>query len=64
MPSPPIKDVETMEQAAASASEITEKFMSRLWAIPEEECVTCGEVRERLREFIERRKRQVDTPQH
>ncbi|KKN30184.1 hypothetical protein LCGC14_0836610 [marine sediment metagenome] len=54
-----IKDVETMEQAAARASEITEEFMSRLWAVPAEECVTCGEVRERLREFIERRKRQT-----
>ncbi len=52
-----IKDIETMEQAAARASEITEEFMGKLWAIPEEECETCGEVRERLREFIERRKR-------
>lgn len=54
-----IKDVETMEQVAARASQITEMFMDRLWAIPEEECDTCGEVRERLREFIERRKRQT-----
>ena len=54
-----IKDVETMEQAAASASQITEGFMGRLWAIPEEECTTCSEVRERLREFIERRKRET-----
>ncbi|GAI99313.1 unnamed protein product, partial [marine sediment metagenome] len=46
------------EQAAARASQITEEFMGRLWAIPEEECVTCGEVRERLREFIEKRKRE------
>ncbi len=53
-----IKDVETMEQAAARASEITEEFMGQLWSIPEEECVTCSEVRERLREFIERRKRE------
>lgn len=53
-----IKDAETMEQAAARASQITEEFMGRLWAIPEEECVTCGEVRERLREFIEKRKRE------
>jgi len=51
-----IRDVETMEQAAARASGITEEFMGRLWSIPEEECETCGEVRERLREFIERRK--------
>ena len=53
-----IKDVETMEQAAARASQITEEFMSRLWAMPEEECVTCGEVREKLREFIEKRERE------
>ncbi len=51
-----IRDVETMEQAAARASGITEEFMGRLWSIPEEECATCGEVRERLREFIERRR--------
>ncbi len=56
-----IKDVETMEQAAARASQVTEEFMSRLWSIPEEECDTCGEVRERLREFIERRKREIKT---
>jgi len=53
-----IKDVDTMEQAAVKASAATEEFMSRLWAIPEEECVTCSEVRERLREFIEKRKRE------
>jgi len=53
-----IKDAESMEQAAAKASQITEEFMSQLWSIPEEECVTCGEVRERLREFIERRKQE------
>ena len=53
-----IKDVETMEQAAARASEITEEFMGKLWAIPEKECDTCGEVRERLREFISKRKRE------
>jgi len=56
-----IKDVESMEQTAARSSQITEEFMSRLWEIPEEECDTCGEVRERLREFIERRKRQNKT---
>ena len=54
-----IKDVQTMEQAAAMASQITEEFMSRLWEIPEEECETCGEVREKLKEFIEKRKREV-----
>ncbi|HUV52296.1 MAG TPA: hypothetical protein VMW64_04390 [Dehalococcoidia bacterium] len=56
-----IKDVETMEQAAARASQVTEEFMSRLWSIPEEECDTCSEVRERLREFIERRKSEIKT---
>ncbi len=53
-----IKDVGTMEQAAARASQVTEEFMSRLWSIPEGECDTCSEVRERLREFIERRQRE------
>jgi len=53
-----IKDVQTMEQVAARASQVTEEFMSRLWSIPEEECATCGEVREKLMEFIERRKRE------
>ena len=56
-----INDVETMEQTAAKASQITEEFMSRLWAIPEEECETCGEVREKLIEFIEKRKRENKT---
>jgi len=53
-----IKDAESMEKTAARASQITEEFMSRLWAMPEEECETCGEVRERLKEFIEKRKRE------
>ena len=53
-----IKDVETMEQAAAKAGTITEEFMSRLWEIPEAECETCAEMRGRLKEFIERRKRE------
>lgn len=53
-----IKDVETMEQAAAGASQVTEEFMGRLWGIPEEECETCGEIRESIRQFIERRKRE------
>jgi len=53
-----IKDVETMEQAAATASQVTEEFMSRLWSIPEEECQTCGEIRESIRKFVERRKRE------
>ena len=55
-----IKDAESMEKTAARASQITEEFMSRLWAIPEEECETCGEVRERLIEFIEKRKRDIE----
>jgi hypothetical protein len=53
-----IKDVETLEETAAKASQITEEFMSRLWAIPEEECQTCTEVRESIRQFIEKRKRE------
>ncbi|GAI66704.1 unnamed protein product, partial [marine sediment metagenome] len=53
-----IKDVETMEQVAAKASAVTEEFMDRLWGIPEEECETCGEIRESIKEFIERRKRE------
>lgn len=56
-----IKDAESMEKTAARASQITEEFMSRLWAIPEEECETCGEVRERLIEFIEKRKRERES---
>jgi len=53
-----IKDVETMEQAAARASAVTEEFMGRLWEIPEEECETCEQVRESIRQFIEKRKRE------
>lgn len=53
-----IRDVETMEQAAARASQVTEEFMGRLWEIPEEECETCGEIRESIRQFMERRKRE------
>lgn len=53
-----IKDVESMEQAAAKASAITEEFIGRLWAIPEEECETCGEARESIRQFVEKRKRE------
>lgn len=53
-----IKDVDSMEQAAAKASAITEEFISRLWAIPEEECETCGEARESIRQFIEKKKRE------
>ncbi|GAH68817.1 unnamed protein product, partial [marine sediment metagenome] len=53
-----IKDVETIEQAAARASQVTEEFMGRLWSIPEEECETCEQVRDSIRQFIERRKRE------
>jgi len=53
-----IKDVETMEQTAAKASQTTEKFMDKLWSIPSGECETCGELREKLSEFIDRRKRE------
>lgn len=56
-----IKDAESMEQVAARASQITEEFMGRLWAIPEEECDTCDEVRESIRRFIEKRKRENKT---
>ena len=52
-----IKDAASMEQTAAKASAVTEEFMSRLWAIPEKECKTCGEVREKLMKFIEMRKK-------
>ena len=53
-----IKDVETMEKAAAQASALAEEFMSRLWSIPEEECETCTEVRESIKQFIESKKRE------
>jgi len=53
-----INDVDTMEQAAARASAVTEEFMGRLWEIPEEECETCEQVRQSIRQFIEKRKRE------
>ena len=53
-----IKDADSMEQAAAKASQITEEFMGRLWEIPEEECATCEQVRESIRQFMEKRKRE------
>jgi len=53
-----IKDVETMEQTAARASQATEGFMDRLWSIPSGECETCSELREKLSEFIERRRKE------
>lgn len=53
-----IRDAEGMEQAAAKASEATEEFMKRLYDIPEEECETCGEMVQKLREYIEKRKRE------
>ena len=54
-----IKDTETMEQAAAQASALTEEFMSRLWSIPEEECETCGEARESIKRFIEQKRKGI-----
>ncbi|MBA7469158.1 hypothetical protein ES707_04424 [subsurface metagenome] len=53
-----IRDADTLEQAAARASTITEEFMTQLWAIPEGECETCGELRDRLKEFVEKKKRE------
>ena len=52
-----IKDAETMEKTAARASGIADEFMSRLGSIPEEECETCEQARESLRNFIEKRRR-------
>lgn len=54
-----IKDVETMEQAAANASAVAEEFIRRLWGL-EEECPTCESVRESIKEFIEKRKREKE----
>uniref|UniRef100_A0A6M3M140 Uncharacterized protein n=1 Tax=viral metagenome TaxID=1070528 RepID=A0A6M3M140_9ZZZZ len=53
-----IKDIETMELAAVKASAATEEFMSRLMSIPEKECETCGGIRESIRQFVEKRKRE------
>jgi len=53
-----IANPDDMEQVAAKSAKATEEFMRRLFELPEEECETCGELRERLSEFIERRKRQ------
>lgn len=53
-----IKTPQDMETAAANAAAVTEEFMSRFWDIPEDECETCGEVAERIRDFIEKRKRE------
>jgi len=53
-----IKDVETMEKTAARASQVTEEFMKKLFELPDEECQTCGEIRESIRQFIEKRKRE------
>lgn len=52
------RDADALEEAAAKASNITDTFMDRLWSIPEEECETCAEARESIKEFIERRKRE------
>jgi hypothetical protein len=53
-----VRDVQTLEQAAAKAAGTTEEFMSKLWSIPEEECETCTEARESIKQFIEKRKRE------
>lgn len=53
-----IKDVGTMEQTAAQASAFTEEFMSRLWSIPEEECETCAEARESIKQFMEHKRKE------
>lgn len=53
-----ITNPDDMEQVAAKSANVTEEFMKRIFELPEEECETCGEVRERLKEFIERRKRE------
>jgi len=53
-----IKDVDTMEQAAANASAVAEEIIQRLWNL--DECPTCIEVREKLTEFIEKRKRESE----
>jgi len=52
-----IKSSEDMEKAAANAAATAEEFMSRFYEIPEEECETCGEVAEKIRDFIEKRRR-------
>ena len=53
-----IKTPDDMEAAAANAAATTEEFMSRFYDIPEEECSTCGEVSEKIKDFIEKRNRQ------
>lgn len=56
-----IKDVDTMEQAAAQASSISEEFIAKLWELPEEkaieECAECGTL-EDLKTFLERRRKE------
>ena len=48
-----IQDAETMEQAAARASEITEEFMQRYWKLAAE-CPKCKSIREKAKRFAEK----------
>ena len=54
-----IKTPGDMETAAANAAATTEEFMKRFYDIPEEECEACGEVAEKIKDFIEKRKREI-----
>jgi hypothetical protein len=55
-----IKDIETLEQVAANAAGTTEAFIEKFWAITqkEEQCDTCEEARESIKQFIDKRKRE------
>jgi len=48
-----IQDAETMEQAAAMASEVSEEFMQRYWKLAAE-CPQCKSVREKAKRFAEK----------
>lgn len=50
-----VRDVETMEQAAAKASGASEEFMKMMWGLPE--CDICDSLKT-LKEYIEKRKRE------
>lgn len=50
-----VRDVETMEQAAAKASGASEEFMKMMWGLPE--CEICDSLKT-LKEYIEKRKRE------
>lgn len=54
-----IRDVETMEQAVAKASQAAEEFIKRLWELPgrkDEECLECEGLQD-LKSFLEKRRR-------